>query len=114
MKGQPSLPGVGPATLTVGARVITREHRAAVVAAAERWLGESVRGVMRTWVETGEWHGEDRMHLRMVESFALLAVEAEARGAERALGEVLSVCIGDGISFDDAEVAALRRKLGLP
>jgi hypothetical protein len=64
--------------------VVTRGHREAVVAAAERWLGETVKGVMRTWAETGEWHGEDRMHLRMVESFSMAVAAAYERGkAER-------------------------------
>ncbi len=38
----------------------------------------------------------------------------EAAAAERVLADVLSACLSDGITFEDDEVAALRKKLGLP
>lgn len=45
--------------------------------------------------------------------FAEKLATLETAATERALSEVLSVCLSDGITFEDDEVAAPRRKLGI-
>jgi hypothetical protein len=110
---QTTLPGVPLPTTEKDEHGVTREHRTAVTDFMVWLYGEPPRSAARHWTETGEWLGEDQMQLRLVEGMARQFVQAEARGAERALVELLGACLSDGITFEDDEVAALRRKLGL-
>src|SRR6187551_2031569 len=85
---QPSLPGVAVPPHEKDENGITHEHRQRVTDFMVWLYGEQPRSAAKHWVETGEWLGEDRMQLRLVVGMAKLLVNAEARGAERALVEL--------------------------
>jgi hypothetical protein len=70
---------------------------------------ERHKGLTRVLLErvVGKWTDED------AQFFAEKLATLEAAATERALADVLSACLSDGITFEDDEVKALRRKLGL-